>query len=97
MFAALRKNFGNAAFVLPLMVLMGIIFNAELKDILLGTAIMYGSILVLLMLDDMFVVEPTNTGALMSEDELAEIDDLVTTKNQFIIRGIHVIRDVQSH
>ncbi len=78
MFALLRKKFGTAAFVFPLMALMGIIFHVEPKDILLGAVLMYVVTLALLMLDDVFVFEFADNGALLSEEELVEIDKLVS-------------------
>lgn len=78
MFASLRRNYGTAAFVFPLMALMGIIFHVEPKDILLGAVVMYVVTLALLVLDDVFVFEIANDGALLSEEELVELDKLVS-------------------
>lgn len=83
MFAALRRNYGNAAFVFPLMALMGIIFHVEPKDILLGSVVMYVVTLALLALDDVFVFEIANDGALLSEEELVEMDKLIKGALQF--------------
>lgn len=77
MFALLKRKFGTAAFVFPLMTLMGLIFHVEPKDILLGSIVMYIVTLALLMLDDVFVIEFADNGALLSEEELVEIDKAV--------------------
>jgi hypothetical protein len=77
MFALLKRKFGTAAFVFPLMVLMGLIFHVEPNDILLGSIVMYIVTLALLMLDDVFVSESTGNVALLSEEELVELDRLV--------------------
>ncbi len=78
MFALLKRKFGTAAFVFPLMALMGLIFHVEPKDILLGSVLMYIVTLALLMLDDVFVIEFADNGALLSEEELVELDKLVS-------------------
>lgn len=78
MFASLRRKFGTAAFVFPLMALMGIIFHVEPKDILMGSIVMYIVTLVLLMLDDVFVIEFADNGTLLSKEELVELDKLVS-------------------
>lgn len=56
MFTSLRKNYGTAAFVFPLMALMGIICHEEPNDILLGSVLMYIVTLVLLTLDDVVTI-----------------------------------------
>ncbi len=78
MFALLKRKFGTAAFVFPLMTLMGLIFHVEPKDILIGSIVMYIVTLALLMLDDVFVIEFADNGALLSEEELVELDKLVS-------------------
>ena len=78
MFALLRRKFGAAALVLPLMALMGIMFHGDPKDVRLGAVLMCIVTLALLMLDDVFVFEFADNGALLSEEELVEIDKLVS-------------------
>jgi hypothetical protein len=92
MFASLRRKFGTAAFVFPLMALMGIIFHVEPKDILMGSIVMYIVTLVLLMLDDVFVIEFADNGTLLSKEELVELDKLVSPAPT-----VQVTVNVQTH
>lgn len=77
MFPTLRENYGNSTIVFPLMALMGIMFHADMWETLYAASLMYITAIALLMLDDMFAIEWTDTGALLSEEELVELDKLV--------------------
>ena len=57
MFPTLKSNYGNAAIVLPLMALMGLVFHADVWETLYAATLVYVTAIALLMLDDVFVIE----------------------------------------
>lgn len=78
MFDSLRRHYGSAAFVLPLCAIMGIIFHMDAMETLYAAVVLYVTVLALMVLDDVFVVEFPNDGTLLSEEELVELDKLVS-------------------
>jgi hypothetical protein len=75
MFDTLRNNYGNAAIVLPLTAVMGLIFHADKWETLYAAILMYLTAIILLMLDDVFPNKEVE-GQLLTEEELVELDDL---------------------
>lgn len=95
MFPTLRNNYGNAAFIFPLLAILAIPFEVPIIDVAYSSALMYITAIIMLMLEDIVRIPyEFPTVSLLSEEELQKIDDDVT---EHIIRGYFRLPKMQHH
>lgn len=96
MFNTLRTNWGYSAVIPFVSVSTGAVFGASLGVNLFAAALMWLTVIVLMVLDDV-MDNVIDDGVPFTEEELLEMDKLVANSNQFITSGIFVTRNPQAH
>lgn len=91
MFPTLKSNYGTAAIIFPIMVLMGWGFGADTGETLYSAVLMYMTAIVLFMLDDLIVIDWPAT-PLLTESDLVDIDTKVQLK---LINTVLHVQDTQ--